>query len=225
MEVDGKPIEARPPTVDDPKPSSSRRPGSFPTPSFDHPRGQLVIRQGASDSLTSFAEMLRIPVANTFMAKGVMPFSNPLSLGTIGLKARDLPWFAFEKADVVICVGYDMVEYHPDMWNPNNDKKIIHIDALPAEVDAHYIVAMGALGDIGSTLRGIALKAKPQRTSFWDGVRNYQARNFMRDGMKKGDKVFFYHSSCPEPGIVGIASVAREAYPDATAFDLLLEPV
>ena len=63
------------------------------------------------------------------------------------------------------------------------------------------------------------LKAKPQRTSFWDGVRNYQARNFMRDGMKKGDKVFFYHSSCAEPGIVGIATVAREAYPDATAFD------
>jgi predicted RNA-binding protein with PUA-like domain len=53
----------------------------------------------------------------------------------------------------------------------------------------------------------------------WEGVRNYQARNFMRDGMKKGDKVFFYHSSCPEPGIVGIASVAREAHPDPTAFD------
>ncbi len=63
------------------------------------------------------------------------------------------------------------------------------------------------------------LKAKPQRTSFWDGVRNYQARNFMRDGMKKDDKVFFYHSSCPEPGIVGIASIAREAHPDETAFD------
>jgi predicted RNA-binding protein with PUA-like domain len=63
------------------------------------------------------------------------------------------------------------------------------------------------------------LKAKPQLTSFWDGVRNYQARNFMRDGMKKGDKVFFYHSSCPEPGIVGIATVAREAHPDPTAFD------
>lgn len=63
------------------------------------------------------------------------------------------------------------------------------------------------------------LKAKPQRTSFWDGVRNYQARNFMRDGMKKGDKVFFYHSSCPEPGIVGIATIASDAYPDATAFD------
>ena len=63
------------------------------------------------------------------------------------------------------------------------------------------------------------LKGKPKQTAFWDGVRNYQARNFMRDGMKKGDKIFFYHSSCPQPGIVGIAQVAREAYADATAFD------
>src|SRR4029453_7207693 len=125
--------------------------------------GNGVIRQGAAESLVSFAEVLRIPVANTFMAKGVVPFSNPLSLGTIGLKARDLPWFAFEKADVVICIGYDMVEYHPDMWNPNNDKQIVHIDALPAEVDAHYRVAVGALGDIGTTLRELAVKAKSQR--------------------------------------------------------------
>ena len=116
-----------------------------------------------------FAEVLRIPVANTFMAKGVMPFTNELSLGTIGLKARDLPWFAFEKADVVICVGYDMVEYHPDMWNPDGDKTIIHIDALPAEVDEHYIVAVGVLGDIGTSLRGIALKAKPQTSSAVQG--------------------------------------------------------
>lgn len=125
--------------------------------------GNGVIRQGAADSLVSFAEVLKIPVANTFMAKGVMPFTNELSLGTIGLKARDLPWFAFEKADVVICIGYDMVEYHPDMWNPDNDKKIIHIDALPAEVDGHYIVECGVLGDIGESLRGIALKAKPRK--------------------------------------------------------------
>jgi predicted RNA-binding protein with PUA-like domain len=63
------------------------------------------------------------------------------------------------------------------------------------------------------------LKARRNKTAPWDGVRNYQARNFMRDGMKKGDKIFFYHSSCPEPGIVGIAQVVREAYPDHTAFD------
>jgi acetolactate synthase I/II/III large subunit len=133
--------------------------------------GNGVVRQGAADSLVTFSEVLRIPVANTFMAKGVMPFTNELSLGTIGLKARDLPWFAFDKADVVICVGYDMVEYHPDMWNPNGDKTIIHIDALPAEVDAHYIVAQGVLGDIHSSLRGIALRAKPQTTSPFKAVR------------------------------------------------------
>ncbi len=133
--------------------------------------GNGVIRQGAADSLVSFAEVLKIPVANTFMAKGIVPFSNELSLGTIGLKARDLPWFAFEQADVVICVGYDMVEYHPDMWNPGNDKTIIHIDALPAEVDEHYIVAVGVLGDIGQSLRGIALKAKPRKEPPFRDVR------------------------------------------------------
>ena len=53
----------------------------------------------------------------------------------------------------------------------------------------------------------------------WDGIRNYQARNMMRDEMKKGDLVFFYHSNCDEPGIVGIMTVAREGYPDHTAFD------
>ncbi|HET7300391.1 MAG TPA: EVE domain-containing protein [Oleiagrimonas sp.] len=53
----------------------------------------------------------------------------------------------------------------------------------------------------------------------WDGVRNYQARNFMRDGMRVGDKVFFYHSNCAEPGIVGLAKVASKSYPDPTQFD------
>jgi acetolactate synthase-1/2/3 large subunit len=124
--------------------------------------GNGVIRQGAAEALVAFAETLNIPVANTFMAKGVMPFSNPLSLGTIGLKARDLPWFAFEKADVVICVGYDMVEYHPDTWNPDGDKTIVHLDAQPAEVDEHYILAVGVLGDIASSLRALAEYATPQ---------------------------------------------------------------
>jgi predicted RNA-binding protein with PUA-like domain len=63
------------------------------------------------------------------------------------------------------------------------------------------------------------LEAMPGQREHWDGVRNYQARNFMRDQMREGDLVFFYHSSCPEPGIVGIMSVVREAYPDHTAFD------
>lgn len=63
------------------------------------------------------------------------------------------------------------------------------------------------------------LEKMPKQTEHWDGVRNYQARNFMRDQMKKGDRVFFYHSNTDEPGIVGIAEVVREGYPDHTAFD------
>jgi predicted RNA-binding protein with PUA-like domain len=64
-----------------------------------------------------------------------------------------------------------------------------------------------------------ALAAKPDRTEHWDGVRNYQARNMMRDQMRTDDLAFFYHSNCKEPGIVGIVRIAREAYPDFTAHD------
>ncbi|TVQ34407.1 MAG: EVE domain-containing protein [Wenzhouxiangella sp.] len=63
------------------------------------------------------------------------------------------------------------------------------------------------------------LKQRPKKTEPWDGVRNYQARNFMRDEMQKGDQIFFYHSNCKVPGIVGIAEVASAPYPDPTQFD------
>lgn len=63
------------------------------------------------------------------------------------------------------------------------------------------------------------LYERPERTEHWDGVRNYQARNMMRDEMKLGDLVFFYHSNCEEPGIVGIMEIVREGYPDFLAFD------
>jgi predicted RNA-binding protein with PUA-like domain len=64
-----------------------------------------------------------------------------------------------------------------------------------------------------------ALGKAPKQTTTWDGVRNFQARNMLRDSMKKGDLAFFYHSSCDVPGIAGIVSVVREGYPDVTAFD------
>jgi predicted RNA-binding protein with PUA-like domain len=63
------------------------------------------------------------------------------------------------------------------------------------------------------------LKSAPGRKDHWDGIRNYQARNFMRDDMEKGDMVLFYHSNCKEPGVVGIAEIVSGAYPDHTAFD------
>jgi predicted RNA-binding protein with PUA-like domain len=63
------------------------------------------------------------------------------------------------------------------------------------------------------------LRASPRKTTHWDGVRNYQARSFMRDRMRRADRAFFYHSNCEEPGIAGIVSIVAEGYPDHTAFD------
>ena len=121
--------------------------------------GNGAIRDGACDALLNFAEKLNIPVATTFMAKGAIPSSHPLSLGTIGLKAHDYVAFGVDEADLVICVGVDMVEYHPALWNPNRDKRIVHIDDSPAEVDAHYIVEAGVIGVIQDSLDRIAAKA------------------------------------------------------------------
>ena len=118
--------------------------------------GNGVIRADASNQLVEFAEKLNLPVACTFMAKGVIPFSHNLSLGTVGLQARDYVACGFDRADVIVCIGYDMVEYHPHLWHSNKDKKIIHVDMSPAEVDEHYIVECGVIGDIGEALRAIA---------------------------------------------------------------------
>ncbi|MBT8417618.1 MAG: acetolactate synthase large subunit [Silicimonas sp.] len=122
--------------------------------------GNGVIRERASAALVDFAEKLNVPVATTFMAKGAIPFSHALSLGTIGLKAHDYVSFGFDEADLIICVGVDMVEYHPALWNPNRDKKIVHIDESPAEVDAHYILEAGVIGTITDSLERIGAKAR-----------------------------------------------------------------
>jgi acetolactate synthase I/II/III large subunit len=136
--------------------------------------GNGVIRQGASEALTRFVDTLNIPVAHTFMGKGSLRADHPLSLLTCGLQARDYVSCGFDRADVVIAVGYDLVEYAPERWNPDKDKKIVHIDLLPAEVDAHYIVSVGVLGDISTALDRIADKAQPsQRTSYVQGLRDF----------------------------------------------------
>ena len=127
--------------------------------------GNGVVRAGADAALIAFAEKLNIPVATTFMAKGSMPFSHDLSLGTVGLQAHDYVACGFDRADVVICVGYDMIEYHPHLWNQSKANKIIHIDMSPAEVDEHYILECGVVGDIKAALDGIAAIASPQTES------------------------------------------------------------
>ena len=128
--------------------------------------GNGVIRAGATAALEAFADRLRIPVTTTFMAKGAIPLSHPMSLGTAGLAANDYISCGFDRADLVICVGYDIVEYHPHLWHGNPDQKIVHIDQLPAEVDEHYILEVGLVGDIAAGLRALAEQVPP-RTENW----------------------------------------------------------
>jgi acetolactate synthase-1/2/3 large subunit len=123
--------------------------------------GNGVVRGRAWQQLAAFSERLNIPVANTFMAKGVLPFSHPLALGSAGLQARDYVHCGFEGADVILCIGYDLVEYHPYLWHPGRDRKILHIDASSAEVDAYYPIEVGVVGDIKQSLRRIGEQATP----------------------------------------------------------------
>ncbi len=114
--------------------------------------GNGIIRARASGSLSNFALALGLPVANTFMAKGCLPYEHAMSLGTIGLKAKDFVSCGFERADLVLCIGYDIVEYHPFLWNPHKDKILVHLDESPSEVDQHYIPDCSVIGNISSTL-------------------------------------------------------------------------
>jgi len=123
--------------------------------------GNGVIRSLAWKQLADFAEDLRIPVANTFMAKGVIPFKHPMALGSAGLQANDYVSCGFNRADVIICIGYDLVEYHPYLWHPTKDRTIIHIDSSPAEVDAYYNIDVGVVGDIKHSLMRISKVTSP----------------------------------------------------------------
>ncbi|TMA64316.1 MAG: acetolactate synthase large subunit, partial [Deltaproteobacteria bacterium] len=121
--------------------------------------GNGVARGRAHEALRHFAETLGIPVAETFMGKGSLPDRHPLCLGTVGLQQRDYISCGLDGADVVICVGYDLVEYAPACWNPGHDKRIVHVDPSPAEVDTAYQVAVGVQGAIAASLPRIAARA------------------------------------------------------------------
>jgi acetolactate synthase-1/2/3 large subunit len=114
--------------------------------------GNGCIRRRASKQLKQFCEQTGIGVLSTFMAKGCVDVDADYCLYTIGLGSKDLPTSVIDEADLVITLGFDMVEYHPHLWNPNRDKRIIHADFLPAEIDANYHPEVELVGDLAHTL-------------------------------------------------------------------------
>jgi len=117
--------------------------------------GNGAVRSRAGKYIEKFVETHKVPVVNTFMAKGIIPFYSDMAMGTAGLQKGDYENAGFEKADLIICVGFDMVEYHPHLWNPNRQHTIIHIDTKKAEVDNRYIPEIELIGNIGPNLAAL----------------------------------------------------------------------
>ena len=114
--------------------------------------GNGAIRKRASTQLRRLAELTGIGVVNTFMGKGAVPKSDEHCLFTVGLQGKDHIIAALREADVIVSVGYDLVEYSPAFWNRGVEKTIVHIDFWPAEVDGDYQVEVDVAGDIADAL-------------------------------------------------------------------------
>jgi len=130
--------------------------------------GHGAARGDATAALVRFSDELGVQVANTFHGKGVMPDDHTNSIGTLGFMRRDYVNFGFETADVVIAVGYELQEFDPVRINPAGDKKIIHIHRFPAEVDVHYPVSVGIIGDISESLNALTAALAGHRFDYDD---------------------------------------------------------
>lgn len=114
--------------------------------------GSGVVHGHAAQALTEFAMKLKIPVINTMMAKGVIPLDNKYSMWTVGIPQKDYQNKILEEADLVIAVGYDIVEYAPAKWNPEGKVQIIHVDMRPAHINKLYQPEVEVVGDISDSL-------------------------------------------------------------------------
>ncbi len=138
--------------------------------------GNGAIRAGASDAVTEFATRLNIPVVNTFMGKGAIPYTHPLSLWSVGLQQRDYVSCGFDRTDLVIAIGYDLIEYSPKRWNPDSQIPIVHVGATPSEIDSSYIPQVEVVGEISDSLMEIlrrcdrGSKANPYGLSLRDSI-------------------------------------------------------
>jgi acetolactate synthase I/II/III large subunit len=162
-----EPLPVNVPRPDEPSPGQVERAAAL----LREARAPVVLaghgaaRAGAGPALRRFAEHLGIPVATTFHGKGVFPSDHPLALGAVGFMRHDYVNFGFDRADLIIAVGYELQEFDPVRINPRGDTKIIHLHRFPAEVDAHYDVAVGLHSDIGRSLDALAAAVAPREVA------------------------------------------------------------
>ncbi len=153
--------------------------------------GNGTVRTQASEQLRTLAQQHNIPVVHTLMGQGALLDSNERSLFSIGLGFRDIVMDAMDMADVVLAVGYDIAEYAPQAWNPNQDKKIIHIDFTPADVYTHYQPVVEVVADIAMTLKELNKRLtenKFQHDGAWyKPVRERIIKDIASYTLKEGD--------------------------------------
>ncbi len=118
--------------------------------------GNGVVRQRAAQALRSFCDETGLHVITTFMGKGVVDAASDQFLFTAGLRAQNYPQGLLGRADLVVCVGYDMIEWPPSAWNPDGRQKIVCIDTVPPEIDAHFVPEVQLIGDLSRILYQLA---------------------------------------------------------------------
>ncbi len=150
--------------------------------------GSGAVRNHTSKALTAFAEHLKIPVINTMMAKGIIPFDNPYAMWTIGIPQKDYVNKIIESADMVIAVGYDLVEYAPAKWNAQNRFEIIHIDTRPAHINKLYQPSVEVVGDISESLDNI--RRRCSRTAQPEYIFSIKKQMVEADNRHESDTAF-----------------------------------
>ena len=151
--------------------------------------GHGAVRGHASEALTHFADTLHIPVINTMMAKGIIPCDDDYECGTIGIPQKDYPDALIEHADLVIAVGYDLVEYAPTKWNPKADHKILHIDAHTAQVNKLYQPNASVVGDIPHSFEKLITFCQPKTVA--------DDMFALRDEMRHEREMYADDAGCP----------------------------
>lgn len=170
--------------------------------------GNGAIRKRSSKHLTELVNALDIPVAHTFMGKGAVTDTNTHSLFAIGLGFKDYVMEAVEQADLILTVGYDIAEYAPEAWNPDNNKTIVHIDFEPAEVYTHYRPEVELVCDISAVLWDINQDLKKEDFSFdkdwYNNIRKRILNDIQSYDLAEGDDFT----------IPGVLNSIRKAIPE-----------
>ena len=141
--------------------------------------GSSAVRANASEAITEFVNTLKIPAVNTMMSKGVVPYDNPYCMWTIGIPQRDYANILMDNADLIIAIGYDLVEYAPGKWNQDPDRKIIHIDTSAANINKLYQPQVEVVGDISNSVSWIqSLVKRTEEPSYDVKIKEKMAQEF-----------------------------------------------